>query len=277
MTPLASYLAKQLASRPKHREHIWAEEENAKRLRRELYDVHCFEVSQCAPLVGELSHAGVDRFDQVCGTFAFLPAPKTWVEWIHPSGRRIAVLCQETKGRIKEWGDRRIASCTFFCEELAEHLGYLSLTSGDYYDGHPDCLDPRHLPTYVTNIIPGGARFSGPALLSYCQVCLVMINSPQIIGRSQHMPNRGLERNLTRSFGAGSFPLLAWTELKLRVNKPVEIDDGEAHEAHLTGRRALHFVRKHIRIRDGRLGYVSAHWRGDPAIGIKQTRYTVTP
>lgn len=87
------------------------------------------------------------------------------------------------------------------------------------------------------------------------------------------MPHRKVERELTKAFGLGKFPLRAWTELRLTVAKPAEIDDGESHEAHLTGRRALHFCRKHIRIRNGKLEYVSAHWRGDPALGIKQTRY----
>ena len=115
------------------------------------------------------------------------------------------------------------------------------------------------------------------ALMAYAELAMILINSPHIIGRRQHMPHAGLERQLTRGLAGGKFPLHAWTEIKLQVAKPVEIDDGEPHEAHLTGRRALHFVRKHIRIRLGQLEYVSAHWRGDPSIGIKRSRYTVKP
>lgn len=89
------------------------------------------------------------------------------------------------------------------------------------------------------------------------------------------MPHRGLERALIANQKlVGKFPLHAWTEIKLHVTPPKEAE-GE-HEAHLTGERALHFCRAHLRIRLGRLEVVKAHWRGNPAIGIKQSRYTVT-
>jgi hypothetical protein len=100
-----------------------------------------------------------------------------------------------------------------------------------------------------------------------------LINSPKVIGRRQFMPHKVLVKNFT----GGSFPLHAWTEIRLEVSKPPEIDDGGPHEARLTGRRALHFCRAHLRIRYGQLEYVSPHWRGDPSVGIKQSRYIVTP
>ncbi|QPF81665.1 hypothetical protein IC762_17725 [Bradyrhizobium genosp. L] len=100
---------------------------------------------------------------------------------------------------------------------------------------------------------------------------LAMINTPRIIGRCQHMPHAGLARDLRKRFGAGRFPLRAWTEIQLKVTPP-EQGEGEA-EAHLTGARALHFCRAHLRVRLGRLELVSSHWRGDPALGIKQSKY----
>jgi hypothetical protein len=73
----------------------------------------------------------------------------------------------------------------------------------------------------------------------------------------------------------GTFPLRAWTEIVLEVTPPSEAGALDPGEAHLTGRRALHFCRQHLRIRGGRLELVKAHWRGDAAIGIKQSRYRV--
>jgi hypothetical protein len=49
--------------------------------------------------------------------------------------------------------------------------------------------------------------------------------------------------------------------------------DGTVHEAHYTGEKCLHFCRSHLRVRNGRLEQVKAHWRGNPSLGIKQTRY----
>jgi hypothetical protein len=266
MTPLASYLAKQLIARPKHRENIWVDPHNIHMLRECIDDIHCFEVTACLPMLSELATAfrrdkAYDS-DALFEQFAFLPAPKTWIEWVHGSGNRIAVHLEQVPEK-----DEAIA--TLFCEMMATNLGLLSTRSGDYYDYGGD----RLFPTFLNF----GGNNTAPALLSAAHCLLMLINTPKIIGRRQHMPNAGLERRLTRGFRGKSFPLHAWTEILLQVRKPTEIDDGEPHEAHLTGSRALHFVRKHIRIRLGRLEYVSAHWRGDPSLGIKQSRYVVTP
>jgi hypothetical protein len=278
VTPLAAYLAGQIVARPKHRRDVWQHPENIKRLQRNFEDAHYFEASECIPIIGELAgnfKNGGGATDSLFETYSFLPAPKTWIEWKRYDGHRIAMFCEEIDGHLSAFGSAGLIRCTAFCREMAEHAGYLSRHGGDYYDGHPGAARERSFPTYLTSL--GKVTDFFPALLSFVHCCILLINSPKIIGRKQHMPNAGLERRLTSVLGAGKFPLHAWTELKLHVNKPLEIDDGEPHEAHLTGRRALHFVRKHIRIRRGQLEYVTAHWRGDPAIGIKQTRYVVQP
>lgn len=269
MTPLAAYLANQVVARQKHREHIWVEPKNVEQLRDALFDCHFFEVTQCLPIVKEIAGALANRpeneADEIYGTYSFLPAPKTWIEWKHGSGNRIAVLLEQLPIHDKS------VRATMYCDRIATNLGQISLVSGDIFDNGGKRYFPDWLIIHDAKIPPS------LALLSMVHTSLVLINTPKIIGRQQHMPNRGLERRLTRGLGAGKFPLHAWTEIKLHVAKPIEIDDGEPHEAHLTGRRALHFCRKHIRIRLGKLEYVSAHWRGDPALGIKQQRYSVVP
>lgn len=268
MTPLAAYLTKQIVARPKHREHIWREPKNLANLRESMHDIHCFEVTGCLPLLAELAGSTLGRSKEraveitepMFERYAFLPAPKTWLEWMHGSGSRVAVLLEEREGAS--------ASATLFCHLMATNLGTISTNSGDHYDfgGY------RAFPRFISDV---GGEKTAAAMLAASHMLLVLVNSPRIIGRRQHMPNAALERKLTRGFKGTSFPLRAWTEILLRVNKPTEIDDGEPHEAHLTGQRALHFVRKHIRIRNGCLEYVSAHWRGDPSLGIKQSRYKV--
>lgn len=269
MTPLAFYLTKQLIAPKREREHIWVDDEQRAALRDALYGIHCFETTGCFALIDELIGTfgpdPNDRNEQMFASCSFLPAPKTWIEWKHSSGNRIGLLIEEG-----EWH-----TVTCFSRECAGHLGHIFSKGGDYYDGYlgnPTDERPRYIPAFILDL---GVPKSGAALLSTAHIMLVLINSPKIIGRRQYMPHRGLERRLTKTFQTGKFPLHAWTEIKLEVSKPIEIDDGEPHEAHLTGRRALHFVRKHIRIRLGKLEYVSAHWRGDAAIGIKQSRYKV--
>ena len=99
MTPLATYLANQLIARPKHREHIWVEQDNIDHLRGALYDIHCFELTECLPLYGELSQTlkeqGEERAEEVYSMLSFLPAPKTWMEWRHPSGNRLGFLLEQ--------------------------------------------------------------------------------------------------------------------------------------------------------------------------------------
>lgn len=102
---------------------------------------------------------------------------------------------------------------------------------------------------------------------------LALINTPRVIGRKQHMPHAGLQKRLAASRGmVGKFPLHGWTEIVLEVTPPKMAGD-TVHEARLTGERCLHFCRAHLRIRNGGLEIVKSHWRGDPALGMKRTRY----
>lgn len=272
MTPLAHLIAKQLTEPLSKRAPVIREHSSL--MTRKMHDMHCFEATAVFPLLEDLnanfkrlSKSEIDTVsDDLVGRFAFLPAPKTWLEWrINGCSWRVAILLIERSCEL-------IADATLVVGNYEEKdavfidIGYVSLDSADvYYNGAPFIVPPewKHHP----------ADKMALSFLSIAQMILVCINSPKIVGRRQHMPHRGLEKELTRSMGAGRFPLHGWTEILLDVTKPPEIDDGEPHEAHLTGRRALHFCRKHIRIRGGRLEYVRAHWRGDAALGMKQSRY----
>jgi hypothetical protein len=262
MTPLASYLAKQIAARPKHREHAWSNPENLAELRKSLDDVRCFEVTACLPLLIEVKKAAASSthaLDAMCKDHVFLPSPRTWIEWIgEKNGNRIALRLEEGKdedGKDTIW-------VTAFCAQTASVVGEILTNSAlcRTHDGKTLFTDEE-----------------ANELLSAAVTALVLINSPRIIGQEKHKPGYGLRKHLSQSTETKSFKLQEWTEIKLQVTKPRDIDDGEPHTDQLTGKRALHFCRKHIRIRLGKLEYVSAHWRGDPAIGIRQSRYVVTP
>jgi hypothetical protein len=265
MTPLAAFLAKQIVSRPKHREMFWRDENNLKQLDRSLSDIHCFEVSECVEVMLDmvtkfLYDRDAFKVEELFADYGFLPAPKTWIEWTD-KGCRLAILFEQV-------GDFR-AKATFFHQNTAVPAGFVSLKS----QIQEDAAGKPRIPAWLLAEPSDDVAYQ---ILSYAQVMLPLINSPHIIGRRSHDPNRALARKLMRQ-SAGSFPLRAWTELLLQVNKPPDIDDGEPHETQLIGQRAFHFVRKHIRIRMGRLELVSAHWRGDIGLGVKQTRYHVAP
>lgn len=277
MTPLAARLTKQVLLPERDRDEFW--KDNRSLLQDSMTNIHCFEVTEVLPLLPELQKTIEARFgkalrmedikpeqSEFIGRLVFLPAPKTWIEYRHGLVWHIGLL-------LEEFGNA--ARVNLFTDEAACNIGTISLVSDDWRrTGGLTYVPPKLCQAFREAGHDDNKFFDSFLTLAHC--CLVLINSPTIIGRRQVMPNVALERRLTRGMGKGKFPLHAWTELKLHVAKPIEIDDGEPHEAHLTGRRALHFVRKHIRIRLGRLEYVSAHWRGDPAIGIKQTRYVVT-
>lgn len=280
MTPLAHKIARQLTLKPQDRGDFIRN--NSSKIAKFLADCHFFDCTAIGSLPIELSQSfkrmNPESIEEIFGRLSFLPAPKTWIEW-NRGTCRIAVVLEEVKN------EENIAVVSLVVDTSLGNqfdigissLGLISLDSADFRRfGRRDDDTPRmiFLPPDIRGVIE--PERAADSFISLSHFFLVCINSPRIIGRRQHMPHAGLEKDLRHSLGVGKFPLHGWTEILLKVSKPTEIDDGEPHEAHLTGRRALHFCRKHIRIRQGRLEYVSAHWRGDPALGIKQSRYTVT-
>lgn len=258
MTPMAQMIMR-LSMDPRARS-------GAPRMVKQFYngDIHCFEVTEVAELAGELFSA--DKIMLAAEQLCFLPAPKTWIEYRcafdTPPARRVGYLIEEaqdqtaivTYAMLCADGDIR-------CQEQSFRLPLIN---------HPavGCVCPELGSTIFDKQVISHHGFEVVAFLA-------MINTPKVIGRRQHMPHAGLQRAIARSHGmAGKFPLRAWTEIKLEVGLPRS--DGELHEARLSGHKALHFCRAHLRVRRGRVEFVTAHWRGDPALGIKRSRYRLS-
>jgi hypothetical protein len=209
-----------------------------------LSDTHFFDVTDIQFAAYQLS-GNPQAFQDAIAT-TFLPAPKTWIE---------------VKGFA--W---------FVCEKERGGFEYCSIMKCDIQDFF-GTWDDSFQDIDLTTKWSAGENWVPQQLLP---VYLLFINSPKVIGRRQHMPHRGLERALMQKMGCGGmFPLRAWTEIKLEIGPPKVLNGEPSKEAHLTGERALHFCRKHIRVRLGRLEIVRSHWRGDPALGIVQSRYKV--
>lgn len=252
MTPLAHQIASDLTRPVKDREHPdWVHDL--------VRDVHCFEVTEVMDLVNELFMATWDEPStlEFCNQQMqnFLPAPFTWIEW-----------CKKTRDAVLITDDGRLT----LIERMTD--GYMAVNDCRY-EWADDGLRLFMNEDAKAHIEQDKIIYT----LRWVRAALAIINSPRLIGRKQHMPHRGLERKLVRSQKlVGKFPLHAWTELKLSVSDIGKRDDGTEYEAHYTGEKCLHFCRSHLRIRNGRLERVKAHWRGNPALGIKQTRYRLT-
>lgn len=259
MTPLLGRIAKESTLPVRERTF----NDHAGLLKR-LDDVHCFECSEVFDVAGELAKVEHGK-GRTLDALAFLPAPNTWLEWRRADLREGVLLQADEDGRLASarWA---AGSDSIFCS--ARQAGRLLLRGDGSVDG----------PHYAVRVMEGQsqAETNGWTLLIYA--LLAMINTPRIIGQRTHMPHAGLQRRLAAARGIqGKFPLRAWTEIVLEVRPPVHADDKDPLEIQLTGARALHFVRSHLRVRRGQLEIVSAYWRGDASLGIKQSRYSIVP
>ena len=249
-------------------------------------DCRCFEVSAVLPLMRDL--VDNDAWSAARERLAFLPAPVTWIEWhqnpMPPSvSGRVGVLLTAIPGGTH-----------VEIEGISHHIphdGYLMR-----YCARPD---GGHLPRRVEGCDPiamypndvGEMIFAAPPVVGrdarvfqftvtnmrMAAAALALINTPRIVGRKTHLPHAGLQREMARKRKmVGKFPLQAWTEVTLDLTPPKEAQD-DGHEAHLSGGKALHFCRAYLRLRNGQVEFVRHHWRGDPSLGLRRSRYVLKP
>jgi hypothetical protein len=234
---------------------------------------HFFDLSAVEPLVQDVSTKMREAFDSkslFSDRLAFLPAPVTWLEFYFDGGRETLLLAPAAN----EPGSAAMSVIT-------KHFsgGWMMMQAG----GIP-LVGSNRVPSRKTKGINAqwqpyelDTPRSDPVVFRGL-AALALINAPRIIGNRQHMPHERIEREKLKSLGlVGKFPLHAWTEIVLKVAPP-DLRTGEpSTEGHLTGEKCLHFVRTFLRVRMGQLEYVDAHWRGNPALGMKRSRYRVEP
>jgi hypothetical protein len=231
-----------------------------------LADAHCFEVTDVMELAEDLRLAqllnGTDE------RTTFLPAARTWIEF---SAHAVGDFPKYRAGfLLEDQGDRtvnvtQIGATDDSVGEIRNFAMPLAL------DGAP--RDQKLRLRWLDE--PENDQLISARLV---RAFLALINTPRIIGRRQHMPHRGLEKALRDSqHVVGTFPLNAWTEIRLECRAPVDLSNTSSAEAHYTGRKCLHFCRAHLRICAGKVVFVSSSWKGDPALGIKRSRYNLRP
>jgi len=270
-----------------------------------------FEMTKVFPMVGMLAKKMFDAYedyDRVDPRLAFLPAPITWIEIEQPGLE--GVLDEETRPQlINEFfllEPQMLTKSTYRFRAAVVLIGGNDSThQADRYTIRyetPRLPGPRiwnitkannPLPLVHSGFKPArstvqfnvnGARreFDKPVasihdFWSYAE--LALINSPRVIGQRGHYPHGRAEREaLKKAKMVGKFPLRAWTEIVLEVTAHPDVRSADPSiEMHLTGERCLHYCRTYLRVRHGVLEYVEGHWRGNPAIGIKRSRYLVKP
>lgn len=225
-------------------------------------DLHFFDVSAVLEMARGLQDDIQERSRWI-GDMAFLAAPRMLVEWGY-GGQRQGWIIEETPD-----ADAR-------CSLIGMRDGSLYRQSGCMFlplRQHTDAGTRRYW--HSEGFLADQADFRNDSV-ALIYAYLAMINTPRVINRTQHMPHAGLQRRLAAARGlVGKFPLRAWTELKLEVRPPQDASGEPSQAKWLTGEKCLHFSRAHLRIRLGRLEFVSSSWKGDPALGIKQTRYSL--
>ena len=255
MTPLAHRIARDMLAFRKDRAFLGEAEAW---ICQHMLDAHFFDVAEILPLAHELvvhAEGSAKALQDLC----FLPAPITWLEFIQSNGSRAAFMVAQIDEReaivvVVDGNEfRALPIGILYTEELlADEVGGVMFK----------CLN-----TF-------GGDFEQRVLFSVIGL-LNLINRPGGLMRREHAPHRGIARDLSKRAMVGRFPLRGWTEITLNVAPGG--NQREPKAAGSTGDKCLHFVRSHRRRCYGVWVQIPAHWKGDPALGIKQTRYRVVP
>lgn len=249
--------------------------------------VKCFEVTQVYELASDLAKQAQST-STLLDSLAFLPAPLTWLEHTDRQSDGSSL----TSAYLLRQKDNQTASCVSVVGiGTAGGVGIVPIPLADLpllatasaedmaintVIEHQN-LDPTWLPkgsgTLDKSHFDQDASLASEITRSYwLYAVLSIINSPRTVHRSDHKPNSGLNKRLTRA-NRKPFALLPWHEIKLEMTTPE--GSPELAGQRISGPKALHFCRQHIRIRLGRLELVRGHWRGDASLGLAQSRYRV--
>ncbi len=270
MTPLAHRIVKDFTRPVKDR--LFHDQKFASFLA--TNEIHCFETSKVFRFAWDIGGKVIKAPDLAPGLF--LPANNTWVEWYDEENKvRIGMLIangkddtyhirqvmeDNTGARLQDWQVGVTKDFAHIKKKIGENAERAFRKFAEATDSD-----------YETEVKKFMARTTA-AMMGF----LCMINQPQTIRQKSHLPHAGLQRDLARSMGMhGKFPLRAWTELSIDMTPKDHA--GEDVEARLSGRKCLHWVKSHLRFfSNGEWTIVEEHWRGDPALGIKQSRYVLT-
>lgn len=234
----------------------------AKYFRSFLWQARFFDCAAMTTEIANIAQKISDQFSRnrhFARKLAFLPHANTWIELdlgvSDPRmGRRVAILATGLEG------DSTHDTSVLFVFRRGSGWWIVPATKDDV--GGVPMAESAGVPT------------SGMLEPFMLYAALAFINTPRVIGRRTHFPHLRAEREKIKQLGlVGKFPLRAWTEIILKVQLPDDKTGEPSQEAHLTGERCQHFCRTYLRVKNGTIEYVEGHWRGNPALGMKRSRY----
>lgn len=258
MTPLAMHIWEQkrlpIAQRTFDDQH---------QLLSRLDDFHCFDKTEVQDLVLTMANTMFNSREWP-QELLFLPAPKTWLEDSR-DGNVLAYFLQQA-------GVDRAKLTLVGPTNASEHFGFIPL-------GEPLARRLIVLSAEKSICIDERREFQRDdeaLILALTAAALVLINGPGLCPQRKLHHSRPVAKRLGLRVN-GSFPLLAWTELTLRVGEGEQKSWTGGRQGGRTDMMPLHFVRAHRRRINGEWRKIEAFWRGNAALGIKQTRYKVKP
>jgi hypothetical protein len=222
-----------------------------------LNDLHPFECSE----VLRAARESMPLDGSINPDLAFLPAPRTWIEFEEERGVRIGLYLQERKG----WA---LVSVYYGENGRGGHAPVFDsiLSLGKNYETSADFRFIRKAGFRPDDKIAANAIIAG-----HIYALLAIINTPRAFPRRVCHPHKGLARRISRAQAmTARYQPREWTELVLS-NKPLTL--GREVSGH-TGAMPLHFVRKYWKPSEQR--HIESHWRGDAENGIVLRRYRVT-
>jgi hypothetical protein len=192
--------------------------------------------------------------------YIFMPAHHSWIEW--EDDRGVTAFLFDGRG-----------------ESVTHGRGmWIAREHDDPPDREPILLPVSYdLPGYALTAFPAPGTtqaFSiqmqsvATQLIPVIWAVLALINSPKLVRHTEVDLNRLNKKRQAR----GRYTFHPHHEVRLNVDKRIiETVAGKGDGAS----RALHFVRTYLRFHRGEYIIVSPHWRGDPALGIRDTSYRV--
>lgn len=215
----------------------------------------CFDLSPVGAVVREASQELIatlaDEHRMEHGGLLFAPDASTWVEMMVPGLPRIGALV---------WADDNVI---WFESAKRDVSGFLELDpDGEHFSSGRKSAVTDHGPDYDMAL---------GVLAAFVASSLLLINAPRGVERQTSPPHKGLAREV-RKAGLGEFKPVHTIRLSARSGPVGESDSGGPASS-----KAFHFCRSHVRkLPTGEVTRVRAHWRGDPALGLRRGDYLVT-
>lgn len=214
-------------------------------LRPALEGVHSYEVSAISDSCASVVEQGYSPN----GLYTFSPGASVWLEYVF-RGERLAILV---------YGNQ------LYSFSSSKEEGVLAARLDLYFEPQMSGMS-----AYAESQRPWGEPnkgFNAIGAARYVRSLFSIINRPQHVGLKVHQPHKGRLKKLA---GTG-FPLRVWHEVT--VGAKTRDHGGQQIESGISGTMPYHHVRAHYKPSLGIV--IPEHWRGDPSIGIKQTRYRV--